>query len=967
MKIGWKNTYDEYYSGLFVGHMNSVVEALLQNKKRTFHVHPTIFFQKWYEENLNKRTKSGITYEEAIQTLIKRNQLDFVGCGIVQHDEALTTFTTQINQMNFGCNYLKTRLGIQSQVVWQNDAFGHSSISPYIFNRLGFEYILLNRISENIKQDFRNQKSLEFFWHYSNQTKILASTLYKHYHTPMLDFEYRSVDIPTLATNLREDILNKAKSFRHNNYLLIWGDDFRFFESSSNFMKMETLIQYMHQHFGDEFEFQFSTISNYFQTLSHSSLPHIQSEHINFITYADQYPLDVWTGYYSTRPQLKRLIRQAESMLYMIETIHSWNIIFSQQQPLLSQIEKIRNLVYIQGHHDCITGTSTDAVAQDYKNQIIMSKFLSNNLLKSMNMMPVDITEELVSMQGNSLIIFNAKSWKRKQILQLKLEKEWKSLDCDNHKKYSILNFEKDYFVSLELNALEVIVCYLRDEELADPYQQFSNLIQVQHSHNGDVRVWIENQTVISQFLKFYPSSSAKDFLSSGPYLFRVHWFHIPLIGMLTGMVLFILLHLVLEIPYFLFRGIFALCFLYRHFDLQNKSTISKAVMTSIIFAKLMLFIGYEVIPISYFNYFMDDLMHFGIPAGIIFASLIIPFIGKRNFLLCMLIFVISTIFTYFQYPSYRSLRIPVQSFQVSKRSISGLEIFKLKQQYENFKVEHQIFFKKEEQYLDWKIILLHDDSKAPFLRKWNREMISQFHFQRPLHELFSTSSKYFVDINHFQTQQTWNNPLHFIPQHYRPITSMIKCNKTLPLIVSQSIGGTCIENNVIEIMMMRYLTEDDDRGLKFPLVNHWKEEQPMTLSLRIPFSNINNFERYQMTEEIVEPFFISYNYFNSSNIPRMKLNPNFEQYLKRNDLILLPMQTENIDKMLVISFRIFAPKIEQGIEFPFTRLRELFEGNYVPVWSLHRTDNWILSKSKFIAPNGIITEPITTFVIRKM
>jgi hypothetical protein len=86
-------------------------------------------------------------------------QLEFIGGGWVQNDEALVTLSGAIDQMTEGHTFLRTKLGITPARIGENtacshslrsgyqiDPFGHSIATPTLYKLMGFK----NMVSDTI-------------------------------------------------------------------------------------------------------------------------------------------------------------------------------------------------------------------------------------------------------------------------------------------------------------------------------------------------------------------------------------------------------------------------------------------------------------------------------------------------------------------------------------------------------------------------------------------------------------------------------------------------------------------------------------------------------------------------------------------------------------------------------------------------------------------------------------------------
>lgn len=90
--------------------------------------------------------------------------MEFVGGGWVMHDEMLTTIDAMANQMTLGLQWLKQELGVRPRHAWQIDPFGHSWTSCNLFQQLGFDSVVINRVPDDEKQRMKETRELQFIW-----------------------------------------------------------------------------------------------------------------------------------------------------------------------------------------------------------------------------------------------------------------------------------------------------------------------------------------------------------------------------------------------------------------------------------------------------------------------------------------------------------------------------------------------------------------------------------------------------------------------------------------------------------------------------------------------------------------------------------------------------------------------------------------------------------------------------------
>ena len=73
--------------------------------------------------------------------------------GWCMHDEAVTNYDAQINQLSVGHDFILREFGpnARPKVAWHIDPFGASNVSPSLFAEAGYEAFVINRVDWRIK------------------------------------------------------------------------------------------------------------------------------------------------------------------------------------------------------------------------------------------------------------------------------------------------------------------------------------------------------------------------------------------------------------------------------------------------------------------------------------------------------------------------------------------------------------------------------------------------------------------------------------------------------------------------------------------------------------------------------------------------------------------------------------------------------------------------------------------------
>jgi hypothetical protein len=120
----------------------------------------------------------------------------------------------------------------------------------------------------------------------------------------------------------------------------------------------------------------------------------------DFMPYASDYNA-YWTGYYTSRPYLKGLTRQSKGVLKLAET---WNAVVNTTDEPTSgtadAIQYFRDANAIVQHHDGVSGTEKQFVANDYAVQLLTGRDKINAVLS--NLTAATMTLPVASLQPPS-------------------------------------------------------------------------------------------------------------------------------------------------------------------------------------------------------------------------------------------------------------------------------------------------------------------------------------------------------------------------------------------------------------------------------------------------------------------------------------------------------------------------------------------------------------------------------------
>lgn len=396
--VGWLLTMGEYNKMSVDQMLTTAVDYLKKVRENPssslfnrFTFDSVAFLREWVMRHPDKL--------DDLRALVKDGYLQILNGGISQHDQGCVYIDHLIFNYEYGRGYTKKHLGLIPIVGWSIDPFGVSVGSAKAFKEMGFEFLGLNRVPFEFKEELRYEQDLLFNWKLNEtdpNNDLLTYVVPIHYGTPG-PFNFHS-KIPVhyganppeetilsaefkLLTHLcifMDDIFDQAKLFKEENVLVLLGDDFAYSDFGTEADAFtEIIIAFGSNNITGVFAGSTMLVSTTEQYLNA-----IKSDKHNRTRYEfnEGFPLTMydtsegeygWTGYFTTNPFLKLQIKQLLD-LYRGTINHAAGLALiqptylSQLNRSIPDLEPIKFLIGILSHHDAITGTCTRHVVKDY-------------------------------------------------------------------------------------------------------------------------------------------------------------------------------------------------------------------------------------------------------------------------------------------------------------------------------------------------------------------------------------------------------------------------------------------------------------------------------------------------------------------------------------------------------------------------------------------------------------------------
>ncbi|KAL1314516.1 hypothetical protein HN51_041317 [Arachis hypogaea] len=394
--VGWLKTVDQYYVGsnnsiqgaCVQNVLDSVVQALLADKNRKFIYVEQAFFQRWWRDQSEAA-------QDSVKKLVSSGQLEFINGGMCMHDEASTHYIDMIDQTTLGHRFIKEEFGVTPRVGWQIDPFGHSAVQAYLLGaEVGFDSLFFGRIDYQDRAKRKREKSLEVIWQgsksFGSSSQIFAGAFPENYEPPPGGFYFEVNDVsPVIQDNLDlfdynvEDRVNdfvtaalsQANITRTNHIMWTMGTDFKYQYAHTWFRQLDKFIHYVNK--DGRVNALYSTPSIYTDAkyATNETWPIKTDDYFPYADNANAY----WTGYFTSRPAIKRYVRLMSGYYLAARQLE----FFSGRMNSGPNTDSLADALAIAQHHDAVTGTEQQHVANDYSKRLAIGYKEAEQLVSS--------------------------------------------------------------------------------------------------------------------------------------------------------------------------------------------------------------------------------------------------------------------------------------------------------------------------------------------------------------------------------------------------------------------------------------------------------------------------------------------------------------------------------------------------------------------------------------------------------
>lgn len=130
----------------------------------------------------------------------------------------------------------------------------------------------------------------------------------------------------TFALDYIQCMTDMSQAYATDNVLVAWGYDFAYYDANNTFGLIDDIMAFLRARDDVPFDLYFSTVQNFTHSVREEmqrKQMELQVFHEDFFPMEEIYKDSFWTGYFSSRANSKKKIREYSSYSYQASTIYA--------------------------------------------------------------------------------------------------------------------------------------------------------------------------------------------------------------------------------------------------------------------------------------------------------------------------------------------------------------------------------------------------------------------------------------------------------------------------------------------------------------------------------------------------------------------------------------------------------------------------------------------------------------------
>ncbi|MFC1919423.1 hypothetical protein ACFLWX_01355 [Chloroflexota bacterium] len=380
---GWMLTSEEYFYRYVSLNLDLAIAELIREPRRIYSVECVFFLRKYWEQKPEQREK--------IVRLANEGRLRLTGSGVTTPDTLLPNVEAIMRDFLIGQEWLRTNgISQEPRIAYFPDSFGHSPALPSILTASGFELAAITRIdgmffmgadyeprgrfprAKSSAETLMNREhSLDFIWRGPDGAEVLCHwNAYTYGQGDMLAYRglIRIGFLPLVLPD-RSECNISHKISRYTRELIPYSrTPYLFCPIGMDFVSpIPDLIALLDRYNSNSYHNTGiwavnAGLDDYLALVDchRGALPSLELD-----------PNPYWTGFYTSRPTLKKRCHELVDMLLMAEKLALVPEAPYAGDKSAAEIQELWWDVALSNHHDFITGTSRDRVVEKEQRPIL--------------------------------------------------------------------------------------------------------------------------------------------------------------------------------------------------------------------------------------------------------------------------------------------------------------------------------------------------------------------------------------------------------------------------------------------------------------------------------------------------------------------------------------------------------------------------------------------------------------------
>ena len=367
----WLLTSEEYYRRFVARNLDQAIEALLREPRRVYSVECMFFLRLYWERRPEQR--------DTLRQLVNAGRLRLSGSGVTTADTLLPAAEAILRDWLAGQEWLRANgMTQEPRLAYFTDSFGCSPALPSLLRAAGFDRTAITRVDgmyflgadlelpgrfprpgSSAALLLQQERTLDFVWRDMNGAEVLC-----HWN----GFGYGQGDMLAYRGISRVYLARFAIADRSEGFVA------RRIAEYVRQLAPYARTPYLFCPIGFDFVEPIPDLTGLLERYNRVRYPVTGVWAVNaglddYLALVEAHrerlptlqldPNPYWTGFYTSRPALKRRCRALVERLLLAE-----RLALAADGPAQAELQQLWWDAAVTNHHDFITGTSPDAVAE---------------------------------------------------------------------------------------------------------------------------------------------------------------------------------------------------------------------------------------------------------------------------------------------------------------------------------------------------------------------------------------------------------------------------------------------------------------------------------------------------------------------------------------------------------------------------------------------------------------------------